>query len=94
MKFSNKEKGVYLLWVTINLILYISSGNFGFGGTNHNTAGSWYPIYTGFFLEPFRTFTKIEFNPSYAYDLSEFILYSTVPILLFAAYKLLTTKKD
>ena len=38
MKFSNKEKGNYLIWVTVNFVVLLALGNLSFGN------GCFYPF--------------------------------------------------
>ena len=38
MKFSNKEKGNYLIWVAVNLVFLLALGDLSFGG------GDFYPF--------------------------------------------------
>ncbi|MFC1784849.1 hypothetical protein ACFL0J_04385 [Candidatus Neomarinimicrobiota bacterium] len=83
MKFSNRAKGIYLLWITINFFLLIISGNI----TDLFIFGRGYSADKYFF-----PFDSIDIENSY--DLTEFLLYTALPILVFVSYKLITTKKD
>lgn len=95
--FTNKHKGIYTIWLTINFILLITSGNIKFADSGSQIHDKWplqrwYPncriIISGEWTE------SLSFNPKYSYDLSEFLLYSFVPLLLFVSYKLIIVKKE
>lgn len=82
MKITNKQKGIYLIWVTINFTLLMLSGNIYFGSSD-----GWYPYYYTYGEAVFSIYLQD------TYDLSEFLLYNLVPLLLFVSYKLIKEKK-
>ena len=63
-------------------------------GAQYTSLEKWYPNYEHFReheIEPNTVIAsnKLSFDPKYSYDLSEFLLYSLVPLLLFASYRLI-----
>ena len=90
MKFPKKEKSVTLLWVILNLTLLVKSGNLYFEWRD------WYPVNhyvrSGGGINTNITLTKINFDPFWSYDLSEFFIYSSVPVLIFIFYNLIRKK--
>jgi len=73
MKFSDKEKGIYVLWVIVNIVILSVYGKMYFND------GSFYPFSNGF--------EDID-----RYDISEFLVYTTVPLLIMIAAKYLNFK--
>jgi len=89
MKFTKIEKRITISWFILNLALLVKSGNWYFG------VRDWYPI--NHFLKSGGihtsiTITKINFDPFWSYDLSEFFIYSLVPVIIFIFYKLIIKK--
>ena len=90
MKFTKKEKGVTILWYILNITLLIKSGNLYFEGRD------WYPfnhysISRGD-IQTMITKDKINFDPFWSYDLSEFFVYSLMPVVIYIFYKLIRRK--
>jgi hypothetical protein len=75
MKFTNKEKSSYLIWVAINLFVLLVFGELSFGN------GYFYPLSDGF----------EEVND---YDISEFMAYTIIPLLIIMAVKLGSSGND
>lgn len=69
MKFTNKEKSIYLIWISINLLVLLVFGELRFDNS------SFYPFSDGF-------------EYLYDYDLSEFLAYTIIPLLVIIAVKL------
>lgn len=68
MRLTDKEKGIYLLWLAINIVILFVFGTIGFDRDFY----------------PFEGLENIK-----DYDLSEFIVYTSVPFLLLLAVKYL-----
>lgn len=79
------EKTLRLIWIIINTILLILSGNYYFGYDD------WYPVdkyregSSDVLTSSFKT--ELNFDPFWSYDLSEFLIYSLVPIALMVIFK-------
>jgi hypothetical protein len=67
-------------WIVINTLLLAFSGNYYFSFED------WYPIdrvkQSGSDITISKDITEINFDPFWSYDLTEFITYTTVPILI------------
>lgn len=107
MNLTNTVKGIAIIWVTINFILFIASGNYRFAdgrnsfitGDQYTTLEKWYPNYEHHRKHKIEANTviasnRLSFDPKYSYDLSEFLLYSLVPILFFVSYRLIKEKNN
>ena len=70
---SSKKKALYLAWVTIHFLLFLFSGNF-----ISEFESDFYPFG---FLNNRRT-------QIWDYDYSEFLFYTTIPIILWYIYRL------
>lgn len=88
----NKQKdkrilAIYLVWLSINIILLAVGQSLATGGSAE-----------GFF--PFYNATKDYFYPDgrlsifLAYDFSEFMVYSLIPVICYTAYKLLVPSSN
>tara|TARA_Y100000588_G_C13610362_1_gene650953 strand:+ start:34 stop:495 length:462 start_codon:yes stop_codon:yes gene_type:complete len=73
---SDKVKGIYLLWVVLHGVLFM-------------IAPSKFSIYSTQYLYPFDTPYRDDRGSLVIYDITEFLFYLIVPVLLYMAYKLI-----
>ena len=72
---SNRLKAIYLLWATLNLIIFVTSGNF--------------LSYSGkFLIFEYKFYPFSQYSELGDYDLSELIVYLIVPISIYLFIKL------
>jgi len=82
MKFTyGKLKSVYLIWLSINFIFFLTSGNF----MNMNLSR-----YLFLYNEDFYPFDGFYHK---TYDITEFIIYSILPISIYFIVKLWRKKE-
>jgi hypothetical protein len=74
----NKVKAIYLVWVGLQLFMYVASGNFLDFSPGYNASHN---------IFPFSNEVKLRFDLSY-YDLSDFIFYLLTPVLLYYVFYL------
>jgi hypothetical protein len=83
MKASNRIKGIYLLWVSIHITLWLVSGNF-FSKTTYE-AKSFFPFHTNW--------SDLGFDNWKVYDISELLVYTLVPLVLYYSFRLIFGKE-
>jgi hypothetical protein len=75
----NKFKAIYILWFFLNILLLVFG--ISYSSANENM------------FYPFDRYTKLIINFNVAvYDISEFIIYTMSPIVLYLVYYLWTKK--
>ena len=90
MRYTKTEKGFNALWIFINAALQGFSNNWYFEFRD------WYPINnfrkagSGILTNTIET--NINFDPFWSYDLSEFFIYTSLPIIVYFIYKCLKSK--
>ena len=85
-KSSTRLIGVYIIWVVIHILLYVSAITSLMGRPSHYL--SLYPI----FNTPYGIW--INFNPRVSYYFTDLLFYTLAPIVFYYAYKLITAKND
>lgn len=82
--FSGKLVGVFIIWASINLLLFIYSYILSYGyGREEYMSAQWYPF----------SWIGINFWPDESYDITELIIYTILPFALLHAYKLIRGNK-
>ena len=85
-KISNKVKGFYLLWVVVHLTLALNNMKYFF--SSQFAFPKMFPFYEGYKSGNYN-WTRLN-----AYDITEFLFYTIVPILLYKVYLLIINSDD
>ena len=83
---SNKIKGFYLLWCGLHFLLFL------FADTYSNKDHIFFP-FAGKYLIRFTEYDVDAFTLS-VYDYTELLAYTIVPVILYFAYKLITSPES
>ena len=88
MKFSNRFKGFYLLWIVLNVLLLIISEEYSWD------TEAWYPVDSYFVSYQGKRVYDFDIDPMSTYDLSEFFVYTILLFVLIYSYKLLIDENN